>query len=212
MPDALRLFLVDDHPLVRDGIRAHLELSGHRVCGEAASPQDALLQLRRVPVDLLITDMRLASGSGMDVLTELARERSDLPVLVLTMLSEPAFVQRVMSAGALGYVLKDDAGATLLQAIATIAAGGVFLSPSLAPGDLNLFRDRPHLSPRELDVLRMLADGASSKAVSEHLGLSVRTVESHRLRLRRKLHLEGAGSLARYAQDYAALEPVGPTS
>lgn len=207
MPEIRHLIHVDDHPLVRDGVRAHLEFAGYRVCGEAASPDVALNLLQTTPVDLLITDLRLSAGSGMDLIASLARQRPDLPILVLTMLSEPAFVQRVMSAGARGYVLKDDPGVTLLRAIEAVAGGCTFLSPALPCTDLQPFRDRSQLSPREMEVLRMLGDGASTRQVAQQLGMSVRTVESHRLRLRRKLHLEGHGSLARYALDYAMLEP-----
>jgi DNA-binding NarL/FixJ family response regulator len=211
MPEIRRLLLVDDHPLVRGGVRACLEATGHyRVCGEAGTPQEALQVLDAQPIDLVITDLRLAGGSGVDLIAALAERPPVCPSLVLSMLGDAAFVQRVLSLGARGYVLKDDPAQTLLAAIAAVARGEVFLSPALPPGlpaGLAGHRDRPQLSPREVQVLRLLAQGQTSRQIAEQLAMSVRTVESHRLRLRRKLHLDGPGSLSRYAQDYGLLEP-----
>lgn len=200
-----RIFLVDDHPMFRDGVRARLEATGiYQVCGEAASAEQALELLAVAGADLVITDIRMGASSGIDLL---AAQAASCPCLVLSMLDDQAFMRRATSLGACGYVLKDDPGHILLQAVAMVLQGGRYISPALRAPNTECIRERAQLSPREVSVLRLLAQGQSSKSIAENLEMSMRTVESHRLRLRRKLHLEGPSSLVCYAQQYAGLEP-----
>lgn len=206
------VLLVDDHSLIREGLRARLQCSSqYQVCAEAASVEQALQILVQTEVDIVITDLRLGTGSGADLVAAInASDTLSCAVVVLTMHDDPAFVRRMLSLGALAYLLKDDSVEVLLQALEHVRRGQVFLSPSIAQDALREVRARVQLSPKEVEVLQYLAQGLSSKAMAERMATSVRTVESQRLRLRRKLHLDGPDSLARYAQTYAVLEPHTP--
>lgn len=209
MNQACRILLVDDHCWIREGLRARLQACGdYQVCAEAASVEEAMGVLAQTEVDIVITDLRLGAGSGADLLAAIAAAPElQCAVVVLTMHDDLAFVKRMLSLGAMGYLLKDDPAAVLMQALEHVRNEQVFLSPSIAQDALGEVRARVQLSPKEVEVLQLLAQGLSSKLMAEQMATSVRTVESHRLRLRRKLHLDGPDSLARYAQTYAVLEP-----
>lgn len=207
-----RVMLVDDHSLIREGLRARLQCrSEYQVCAEAASVQEALQLLAQIEVDIVITDLRLGNGSGADLVAAInANDALSCAVVVLTMHDDLAFVKRMLSLGALAYLLKDDSAEVLQQALEQVRRGQVFLSPAIAQDALREVRARVQLSPKEVQVLQLLAQGLSSKGMAERMATSVRTVESQRLRLRRKLHLDGPESLARYANTYAVLEPQAP--
>lgn len=209
MTPLIRILLVDDHPLVRDGVRMRLQATEHiSVAGEAASVAEALPMARDLAPDIVLTDIRMPNASGIH-LASLFREQFPLVrVLVLSMHEDPEYVRRAVALGARGYVLKDAPAQYLIEAIETVYRGGRYFSPGLehllgsaepAP------RSQRALTPREASVLQWVSEGRSNKEIAALMGTSVRTVETHRLHLRRKLRIEGQAALMKYAVDYADL-------
>jgi DNA-binding NarL/FixJ family response regulator len=199
----IRLLIVDDHPLVREGLKARLSsLPSIDVVGEAGDAQQAAAQVALTRPDLVLMDVGMKDVNGIDLTRRLLAERPDLLVLVLSMYDNPEYVNRAMQAGARGYVLKDAPASDIVDAIAEVASGGTFLSPAISG---RLFRSqtpRPMMSMRESEILARLAKGRSSKQIAKELDLSVRTVESHRQNIKRKLNLDGQAELIKYAVEH----------
>ena len=208
--DPIRVLLVDDHPLVRDGVRMRLEATSHiRVAGEAPGVEQALMLATALQPDLVLTDIRMPDASGIHLATLFQEKLPHIRVMVLSMHCDPEYVRRAVALGVCGYVLKDAPAQELVQAITDVHAGGRYFSPALQaildaaePAERSL----RGLTPREADVLTLLSKGHSNREIADALGASIRTVETHRLHLRRKLHIEGRAALVKYAVDYAELE------
>ena len=200
----IRLLLVDDHPLVRDGLRARLEVvPGFEVVGEAGNADEALAQMAALRPSLVLMDVGMKDVNGIDLTAMLLAREPALQVLMLSMYDNPEYVQRAMQAGARGYVLKDAPASEIIAAIEAVAGGGTFLSPAVSK---RLFRNqapRPLLSSRESQILSALARGLSSKQIAREMDVSVRTVETHRQSIKRKLSLEGQAELIKYAVEHA---------
>ncbi|HKX44393.1 MAG TPA: response regulator transcription factor [Burkholderiaceae bacterium] len=200
----IRLLLVDDHPLVRDGLRARLSaVEGLEIVGEAGTASEAREEVARRRPTLVLMDIGMADMNGIDLTAQLLREDAALRVLMFSMYDNPEYVQRALQAGASGYVLKDAPASEIVSAIRAVAEGGTFLGPAVSK---RLFRSqapRPVLSMRESQILSALAKGLSSKLIARELDLSVRTVEAHRQSIKRKLELEGQAELIKYAVEHA---------
>lgn len=195
-----RIVLVDDHALVREGIRALLAVMPRiEVVGEAESAAEALELLGRVPADLLLLDIGLKDTNGLELTRILGRQHPDLKVLILSMYDNIEYVRTAIRAGACGYVLKDASSREIVAAIEAIAAGGSFYSSEIARKLAERTVEPHNLTPRECQILQMLAQGLDSKAMARELDISVRTVETHRLSIRRKLNIDGSAALIRYA-------------
>jgi len=208
----VRIMLVDDHPLVRDGLRARLDAVPHlQVVAEAGSGAEAVAQAAVTEVDLVLMDISMRGGSGIDTTVQLTRQHPAVRVLILSMHDKPEYLTQAIQAGARGYVLKDAPGKEIVQAIDTVTAGGIYYSAALAR---QLVRSSvvsdDQLTLREREVLRHLANGASNKHIARALDLSVRTVETHRLNIKRKLRIEGAAELIRFAVRHAGDPGDGP--
>ena len=205
----IRLFIVDDHPLVRDGLRARLgAMPNLEIVGEAGSGAEALALLDTLQPDLMLVDVGMRDMNGID-LAALVLQRDQPPphpaprIVMLSMYDNPEYVQKAMQVGARGYVLKDAPAAEIVAAIEAVSAGGTFLSPAVSK---KLFRNqapRPLLTPRESEILTALGRGESSKQIARDLGLSVRTVEAHRQSIKRRLGIEGQAELIKYAVEHA---------
>jgi len=199
----VRLLLVDDHPLVREGLKARLStVATLEVVGEAGDADEAKAQVLATRPDLVLMDVGMKDVNGIDLTRQLLAEHPKLLVLVLSMYDNPEYVNRAMQAGARGYVLKDAPASDIIEAIAAVSAGGTFLSPAVSG---RLFRSqtpRPVMSLRESEILACLAKGRSSKQIAQELDLSVRTVESHRQNIKRKLNLDGQAELIKYAVEH----------
>lgn len=197
--------LVDDHPLVRDGLRARLEAVPHlRVVAEADGAAEALALAGTAHIDLVLMDITMRDGSGIDATARLRADHPGIAVLMLSMHDKLEYVTQAMQAGARGYVLKDAPGKDIVLAIDTVMAGGIYYSAALAR---QLARAPAHdngLTSREQEVLRHIANGESNKQIARALDLSVRTVETHRLNIKRKLGIEGQAELIRFAVQHAA--------
>lgn len=206
MQEMIRLILVDDHPFVRDGVRMRLEATEDiRVVGEASTVAEAVELAAQDAPHIVLTDISMREVGGIQ-LAALFRDRfPQTHVLVLSMHDNPEYVRRVIDSGARGYVLKDAPAQQLVDAIHTVHAGGTFFSPGLQ-GQLGEDDMAGHagsaLTPRESATLTWLARGYSNKQIARELGVSVRTVETHRLHLRRKLRIEGQAELVKYAIDH----------
>jgi len=204
----ISIVLADDHQVVRTGLRLLLQSQqGMHVVGEAGDVAGALRLVGTARPDVLVLDL---SMPGPPSLTAIARVKDACAVVILTMQSDPAFAREALRAGARGYVLKEAAGAELVTAIRTAAAGETYLSPRLGAriaaesGDAGEAPD--DLSPREVDVLRLLALGHTNAEIGEQLFLSVRTVETHRAHIQRKLDRTTRADLVRYARERGLIE------
>jgi DNA-binding NarL/FixJ family response regulator len=204
-----RLLIVDDHPIVRLGIRQMIGAEPHlSVCGEADSASAALEFVRASPPDLAIVDLSLEAGNGLHLIRRLHEVVPGLPVLVLSMHDEALYADRAIRAGARGYIMKQEAIDGLVHAIGEVLAGRIYLSERLlqqqggetteadAPARSGSFGD---LTDRELEVLEMIGRGLATAEIAERLAVSVKTVETYRLKIRIKLDLDDAADLIRYA-------------
>lgn len=199
-----RLYLIDDHAVMREGLRALLESAGHHIVGEADSPTPAIVDITRLQPDLVLLDLNLGKRSGFEVLAEIQRRKLDTRVVVLSMSDQPRDIAEALRLGARGYALKGEASSGLLQAIDTVIAGGRFLGPDEVELAVRGLTDTTGdsaetLSPRERQILLMVARGASSALIGETLHLSSKTVDTYRSRLMAKLHLSDVPALVRWA-------------
>jgi len=205
---AINIVLADDHVVVRAGLR--LLLQGEEtmhVVGEAGDVPGALRLVETSRPDVLVLDLNMPGPPSLSVIAEV---KDKCAVVVLTMQSDPAFAREALQAGARAYVLKEAAGAELLTAVRMAAAGGTYLNPQLGarmaaePSAAAEVAD--HLSPREVEVLRLIALGHTNAEIGEQLFLSVRTVETHRSHIQRKLSLTTRAELVGYALEHGLLE------
>ncbi len=197
----VRLVIVDDHSLVRDGLRARLSVvPGLQVIGEAASGVQALELAAALAPDLMLVDVGMRGMNGIELATTLRQRHPQIRVLMLSMYDNREYVLSAIRAGARGYVLKESPTEEILAAIASVCAGGNYFSPQISnlvlqPGAAGA----PQLTAREHEVLLLLAHGRSNKLVARQLEISVRTVETHRLSLRRKLGVDSPSDLLKIA-------------
>jgi DNA-binding NarL/FixJ family response regulator len=198
------VLLVDDHPLVREGLRARLAgLASLEVVGEAGNAAEAFAVVAEARPDLVLMDVGMKDVNGIELTAQLLARHPTLWVLMLSMYDNPDYVHRALQAGARGYVLKDAPSQEIITAIEAVTAGQVFLSPSVSGRMSRSQTPRPLLSQRECEILACIAKGHASKQVAEELGLSTRTVETHRQNIKRKLKLDGQAELIKYAVEHS---------
>ena len=197
---AIRVLLVDDHQLVRDGLHSRLgETPGIEVVGEAGSGAEALALAASLQPDLVLLDIGLPDMSGLDVAAKLAEVAPGSRALMLSMYDNREYVLSALRAGAAGYVLKDATSREIIAAIRAVAAGASYCSASLTTALATGGSEPPTLTEREREILILVAKGNSNKRIAQQLDVSVRTVETHRLNLRKKLGIETPAGLIRYA-------------
>lgn len=201
----IRLFIADDHPIVRAGLRHIVEQDpGMVVTGEAASRHDLLDALTRTIADVVLLDVSMPGASFVDTLQHLRDEHPSVKVLVLSVHPEDQFAVRALRAGASGYVTKDHSATVLLDAVRRVYQGGRYISDTLAERLASFvdprFEGMPHerLSDREFEVLRNLGTGLSVKEAADLLHLSPKTVSTYRARLLEKMGLSGTADIVRY--------------
>lgn len=213
MDAPVRILIVDDHPIVRQGLERLLELEPDlRVAGEAATADEALQILDRETVDFVVLDIGLRHGSGLDVIGQIRARRSDLPILVLSMHQEQFYAERVLRSGAQGYLMKQGDPTEVVPAIRRILSGDLYLSPALADELVRRAVDgredgrspAESFSDREAEVVRLIGGGLSTREIAEELNLSVKTIESYRANVKRKLGLKSGAELARFAYDWTS--------
>jgi DNA-binding NarL/FixJ family response regulator len=208
------LLLVDDHTIVREGLRRILEaVADEWQLVEAGSGFQALESLRRQPVALAIVDLSMPGMNGLELIKRIRAEHPHVKVLVLSMHAEEQYALRAFRAGANGYVTKDSASAELVAAVRKVAAGGAYVTSSLAERvvqQLNGMAQAPqhaHLSDRELEVLQRIVAGQRPTEIAEALHLSVKTVSTHKRRIQDKLNLPNTAALIRYGLEHQLDKP-----
>lgn len=205
-PVAARVFLVDDHPMWRQAVEADLTAQGLEVVGTAADVASATRRIPAVSPDVVLLDLQLPDGTGVDVTEALAESCPRTRVLILSASGEPADVLAAVKAGALGYLVKSVASSELVEAVLQTARGEAVFSPGLAGLVLGEFRKdrpvgdaKPSLTKRETEVLRFVAKGLSYKEIAARLGISHRTIQNHVQNTLVKLQLNNRVELTRYA-------------
>jgi DNA-binding NarL/FixJ family response regulator len=207
-----RILVVDDHPIVSKGLADLIDAEpGLSVCGDAATMPQAISQIHDLQPSLLIVDLSLKDGSGLELVKQVKCSWPDMPVLVLSMHDEQLYAERALRAGALGYVMKHEDPEVLLGAIRQVLRGKVYLSQSMQDAMLNkLVPGRADasvsgvasLTDRELEVFQLLGQGISTKEIANQLKLSVKTIETHRAHLKSKLGVKNATQLIRFAVEW----------
>lgn len=202
----VHILLVDDHPLVRDGLRARLETISHFVvAAEAGNASEALHHAAARNIDLALMDINLNGMNGLELTSRFHALYPEIAVLMLSMHDKPEYVMQAMQAGARGYVLKDAPATDIITAIDTVMAGGIYYSAGLAKQLSRPMAPSLLLTAREREVLRCIATGKSNKHIARDMNLSVRTVETHRLNIKRKLGIEGQAELIRFALEQSQI-------
>jgi len=207
-----RILLVDDHAIVREGFaevinsRADLE-----TCGQAGNAAQAMTAVDRLKPDMVVVDLTLQGGSGLDLIKNLKTLHPTLRMLVLSMHDETMYAERALRAGALGYVMKREDSGVFLQAIHDVLQGRVFLSPAMRErllhkvvGGNSAANHSPmsHLSDRELEVFQLIGEGCTTRHIARKLHLSISTVETHRAHIKEKLNLNNGTELIRRAVEW----------
>lgn len=198
----IRVLIADDHAMVRDGLRRIIESEpGMRVSGQSVDGNTTLDRLCDTPCDILLLDLNMPAPNGPGLIRQVRDFRPDLPILVLTMHNQPAVARAALKAGASGFIAKDNDPEVLLHALRQVAAGERYIEPRLAaafngPAPSSTL---PTLSPREVEVLQRLAAGETNGQIAIELGLSEKTVSTHKTNVMAKLKLQSLADLVRLA-------------
>ena len=204
----VRIALIDDHALVRAGLRSLLErMSAVRIVGEGGDGREALALVAREPVDVVLMDIAMKGLNGLEATRQIKKTYPAVHVVMLSMHTSEEYVMQALRAGASGYLLKDAATLELAQAIAAVTRGELYLSPPISKQVVENYMQRvggAHnalslLTGRQREILQLIAEGESTKAIAHRLGLSVKTVESHRAQLMERLDIRDIPGLVRYA-------------
>ena len=214
-----RVFLVDDHPMMRDGMSRLIDSEpGLICCGGAQSAEEAVAQIASCKPDLVITDITLPNRSGLDLIKDISAMNPDVLVFVYSMHDEMFYAERALRAGARGYLMKEAGSERMLEAIRRVLAGEICVSPKIAAKILTLFsgpQPRGSNSPvqkltdREFDVYRLIGEGRSTKEIAEQLHISGKTVAVHREHIKEKLGVGSATELTYQAIRWVESRPAG---
>ena len=209
LPRAHRILVVDDHPIFRHGLAQLINQEDDlEVCGEAEDYHGALRAVVDLEPDMVIVDITLRGASGIELIKEVHRQRKNLPMLVISMHDETLYAERALRAGAKGYIMKQEASESVIQAIRQVLSGGIYTSRRITEDIISRFFEGPaipadsplkSLTDREMEVFRLIGEGLSISEIGRRLHLSVKTVGTHRERIKEKLHLKNATELLRYA-------------
>jgi len=210
---SLRILLADDHEMVRQGLRSVIEAqSGWQVCGEAKTGREAVAKTRELKPDIVVMDFTMPELNGMEATRQICATLPRTQVLILTMHESEELVREVLAAGARGYVLKSDAGRALVDALKALADQKPYFTSKISAlvleGYLNPnTRENPALTPREREIVQLVAEGKSTKELADSLGISPKTAETHRTNIMRKLNLHSVSEMVRYAIRNKLVEP-----
>jgi DNA-binding NarL/FixJ family response regulator len=217
----LRILIADDHALVRHGVRVLCRAQrGWRVVGEAANGREAVERANKLKPDLVILDISMPDLDGLQLIRQIRESLPDVKVLILTMHESDQMVRRVLEAGAHGYVLKSDLAACLVKGVKHISDGKRFLTPKVSEIVLESFlrtesyhqktqQPQARPTPREMEIIRLLAEGKANKEIAALLGITVRTVETHRAKIMAKLGIHSIAELIHYAMRRGVFSPQG---
>jgi len=207
-----QVLIADDHPLIRQGLRTLLEQHGFTVVAEASDGREATQLAQELEPDVAVLDLAMPLLNGLDAAREITRASRRTKTIVVTVHTADQYVLAALQAGVRGYVLKSQATAELVQAIQEVMRGGRYLSPGVSEAVVQAYlrkTDLPAdpLTPREREVLQLIAEGKTTKDIAGLLGLSVKTIESHRTRLMEKLDIRQTAGLVRYAIRRGLIQP-----
>jgi two-component system, NarL family, response regulator NreC len=208
----IRILLADDHMMVRQGIRALLEREGFEVVAEAMDGREAVRLAEKVKPDVAVLDIAMPLLNGIDAAREIRRVSPRTKTTLLTVHEENQYVVEALRAGVTGYVVKTKAAEDLVKAIREVSLGAVYMSPGVSREAVRAYLDGTEpstdgLTPREREVLQLVAEGKTTKEVAAVLGISVKTAESHRSRIMEKLDIHETASLVRYAIRLGVIQP-----
>jgi len=208
----LRIILADDHLIVRQGLRSILEREAYTVLGEAGDGREALRLAQELRPDVAVLDLAMPLLNGLDAAREISRVSPQTKTILLTMHTEDPYVMEALRAGVRGYLLKTQAAQDLVQAIREVSRGAMYLSPGISRTLVEAYLAKSELppdplTPREREVLQLVAEGKTTKEVAVILGVSVKTAESHRTRIMGKLEIHETASLVRYAIRRGLVQP-----
>jgi DNA-binding NarL/FixJ family response regulator len=209
---ARRVLIVDDHPIVRQGLCRIMESEEDlTVCGEAETARDARTAIKELNPDVVIADLSLKQGDGIELVRDIRAHYPQLPILVLSMHDETIYAERMLSAGANGYIMKQAASEQFLISLRRVLDGGIYVSEAVGNNMIEKFASGgaaisanpiDRLSNRELQIVHMIGKGMSTRETAHSLNLSIKTVESHRQRIKRKLNLTTGTQLVQYAVNW----------
>lgn len=204
-----RILIVDDHPMMRTGLAQLIENEPDlKVGAEADNASQAVAAAVKHKFDLALLDISLPDKNGLELIKDLRVLRPELPLLVVSMHDEMVYAERVLRAGARGYIMKQEGGQKFLQAIRQVLSGQIYVSDKMSSRILETFSGRPagdshspvrRLSDREFEVFQLIGQGVGTRLIAERLHLSVKTIEVHRASIKEKLHLKTAPELVRFA-------------
>ena len=207
-----RVLLADDHQIVRQGIKGLLEKAGHTVVGEASDGREALKLAQTLTPDIAVLDVSMPLLNGLDAAREIQRVSPATKTILLTMYTDKGYVLQALRAGAKGYVLKTQAAEDLIRAIREILRGEVYLSPSVAVAVVEAYLEKTELiadplTPREREILQLVAEGKTTKEIAKLLNIGFKTAESHRNHIMQKLDIHDIAGLVRYAIRQGLVHP-----
>ena len=216
-----QVLIIDDHPLLRRGIAALINTQPDlSVCGELSDARDAIASIQKLNPDIILLDLALQGTSGIEVLKNLKAQFPKIKVLVLSMHDEAIYAPRALRAGAMGYVMKQEAPENVVSALRRVLTGEVALSQNMGAKMLNRMAGKrgtvsspmDTLSDRELEVFNLLGNGSGTREIASRLHLSVKTIESHRAHIKEKLALDSAAQLVRHAIQWVSSESDAPSA
>ena len=211
-----RILIVDDHPLFREGLAQMINVTtDFSVCGEAENADEAMKAIPDLKPDLVLVDISLGVGSGIDLIRAIKAKFESLPILVISMHDESLYAERALRAGAMGYVMKHERGKRVLDAISRVIGGDIYVSEKMATSMLSKLTSGKNevpvspvetLSDRELEVFRMLGQGKGTRQIAEELNLTIATINTFRARIKEKLQLSTATELGVRATQWYSKE------
>jgi len=200
---ALRVVIADDHAIVRQGVKHLLEHEGFDVVGEASDGREALKVVTEMGPDVAVLDLSMPHLDGLETAREIAQTSPRTRTVLLTQHAEEPYVVRALHAGIKGYVLKSQTAVELIDAIQEVVRGGIYFSPRVSGAIFHAYQGKKeganHLSEREQQVLKLVAEGKTTKEVAQSLSISIKTADSHRSRIMSKLNIHDTAGLVRYA-------------
>ena len=201
---SIKVVLADDHVLVRQGLKSLLEREKLQVVAEASDGQEAVRYSESLHPDIAVVDISMPTLNGIDAVRAMSRSCPKTKTILLTQHEEDQYIREALEAGVRGYVLKSQAANDLVHAIQEVCRGSIYLSPNISRAVVEAYLSKTQdpadpLSARERQVLQLVGEGKSTKDIAAHLGISVKTAESHRARLMKKLDIHETASLVRYA-------------
>jgi DNA-binding NarL/FixJ family response regulator len=208
----IQVILADDHQIVRQGLKVLLEREGFKIVGEASNGQEAVQLAQKFQPDVAVLDLAMPILNGLDAAREIQRVSPKTKTILLTMHTESHYILEGLQLGAKGFVMKTHASEDLVQAIREAARGRTYLSPEVSETVVQAYQDRTNispdpLSPRERQVLQLVAEGKTTKEVANLLNISVKTAETHRTRIMEKLNIHETAGLVRYAIRRGVIQP-----